>query len=248
MKSKEELYEAVKFVEGENSVTIEETHNLTSTELVKLTDSVIEHPNYKNLKSLTILLNDSFPDEVERHLYNRNFKCHDELLFVKKDFKNLEQTSPVFTLKSLREVTFDHFKSIWERAMKGSLNAPSLLDMDEQMRGVEKELGSTYIDTCILAFEGERAIGVIMPHIEPGTEAEGRIFYFGLVPEARGKRKAVQLYKQGLDLLNKQFGATYSIGATSKNNKPMLRVFEETGFEITERVKVYKRSHRSLKS
>lgn len=73
--------------------------------------------------------------------------------------------------------------------MAGSLNAPSSLNIDEQIRSVEVELGPDYKDSCIITYEEGKSIGVIMPHIEPRTLNEGRMFYFGLTPEERGKER-----------------------------------------------------------
>jgi len=39
-----------------------------------------------------------------------------------------------------------------------------------------------------------------MPHIEPGTSEEGRLFYFGIIPSERGKGKSKLLHKQALEI------------------------------------------------
>lgn len=238
---KKDLYNRVKFVEGENFVTIEETKRLSEAELLKLTEFLLADPQVQSVDHLTLLIDSECSETVDRYLVNHHFTLLEEQVFVRCDLSSMRRPHQPFTLKSLRHVSHQRFKEVWERSMKNSLNASSYLNMDEQMKSVEKELGPTYVDTCNIAFEGDEAIGVVMPHIEPGTKKEGRIFYFGLVQEARGKGKSSSLYKQGLYILKERFGADYSVGATSVNNEPMLKVFENNQCEVKERVKVYKR-------
>ncbi|WP_198162708.1 GNAT family N-acetyltransferase [Halobacillus mangrovi] len=237
---KERLYEKVKFVEGENFVTVEDTHQLSSDEVLMLAEELVKDERIQKVDHLTILLEDSLAAQVGNRLENLQFKLRDQSVFVRCDLQQVEPEE-AFVLKSLHEVSSEQFKNIWGKAMEGSLNAASYLDMDEQMKSVEKELGPSYKDSCCIAFEQGKPIGVVMPHIEPGTEGEGRIFYFGLIPEERGKGKSSALYRQGLFLLKKKFGAFYSIGATSVKNVPMQKVFENNQCTIIDRVKVYSR-------
>ncbi|WP_233522734.1 hypothetical protein [Peribacillus glennii] len=44
-------------------------------------------------------------------------------------------------------------------------------------------------------------MGIAIPHIEPGTDSEGRLFYFGLMPEERGKGKSAEIHMDCLMLL-----------------------------------------------
>ncbi|TGB02777.1 GNAT family N-acetyltransferase [Halobacillus salinus] len=236
------IYEKVKFVEGENFITIEEGDQLSEQEMKELIDQAAQDDSFRKVDHLTILLDDTFSTEREVQLQAHGFRRHDEVIFVSRDLRQLPEWTEVYEMKSLREIPKETFKDVWEKSMKGSLNASSYLNMDEQMQSVEKELGPSYIDTCNVAYEDGVPIGVVLPHIEPGTEDEGRIFYFGLVPEQRGKRKAEPLYKQGLMMLKDQFCASYSVGGTSVNNQPMQKVFAACGCVVTSRVKVYKRS------
>lgn len=237
------LYNAVKFVKGEGFVTLEETGTLSDCELMELSNQFVRDPDFKDVKNLTILLPAKFGKVARNYIKNLGFKPHDEVYFLQKDLqKGWKECEHLFQLKPLVEVGESVFKETWHRSMEGSLNAPQSLSIDEQMESVKKELGPSYISTCLTAYENEQPIGVVMPHIEPGTMEEGRIFYFGLIPEARGKGKSTALYRQGLALLKGEFGASYSVGATSIHNKPMLRVFEKCGFDYMDKVTTYKRS------
>lgn len=237
------LYNAVKFVKGEGFVTIEETGALSDGELMDLSNQFIRDAEFKYLDNLTILVPSTFHEETKSYIRKLGFKGHDEVCFVKLNLqKGWRECESAFQLQSLGEVGESVFKETWRRSMEGSLNAPQSLNMEEQMKSVIKELGPSYIDTCLTAYENGKPIGVVMPHIEPGTVDEGRIFYFGLITEARGRGKSTTLYRQGLALLKDEFGASYSVGSTSIHNKPMLRVFEKCGFDFIDKVTIFKRS------
>ncbi|GEN53367.1 GNAT family N-acetyltransferase [Halobacillus faecis] len=239
------LYEKVKFVEGENFVTIENTQDLTDEELQSLALTFVEDSTYDEVKNRTILVPSTFKEKTKGYIKGLGYKQHDEVYFVRCHLDEVGEgigKAQRFKFISLRKEEEVVFKETWRRSMEGSLNAPQSLNMEEQMKSVKKELGPGYVDTCLTAYENGTPIGVVMPHIEPGTKEEGRIFYFGLVPEERGKNKAAALYKEGLSLLKHHFKASYSIGATSVQNSPMLKVFEKCGCTVTERVGVYKHS------
>ncbi|WP_430786698.1 GNAT family N-acetyltransferase [Virgibacillus flavescens] len=236
------LYGKVKFVEGENFVTIEDTKHLSDQEMLKLIDYLVDEPYINHFQNVTILASDKFNTEVSTHLADCGFELHDENVTVQKRLVDeLELDEPTFTLRNIKEIPLSMFKDIWGESMSGSLNAPSLLSMDEQMRSVKKELGPSYEDSCIVAFENENPIGVVMPHIEPGTTDEGRLFFFGLLPAQRGKGKSKSLHRQALGLLKDYFNAAYYIGSTGYKNVPMLKTFESNGCTILEQNKVYKR-------
>ncbi len=235
------LYASVKFVKGGNSITVEDTEELKVKEFIELVQALLNDSEITAAKYLTILADRRLSEEAGEYLRGNGFMIHDEVQFVVNDLQNEIEEEGNFSLKSLAEVKEDTFKEIWRQTMEGSLNAPQSLNMNEQMKSVKKELGSSYIDTCNIAYEKGEPVGVVMPHIEPGTNEEGRFFYFGLLKEARGKKKSAPLYRKGLKILKETFGAAYSIGATSVRNKPMLKVFEKTGCKKTKRVHVYKR-------
>ncbi|WP_077325017.1 hypothetical protein [Virgibacillus siamensis] len=239
--SKDQLYEKIKIVKGDNFVTIEDTKNLSEHEFISLVTDFLNQPAIKNTRHVSILIASKFSDNADEFLLDNGFRLHDENVTVWMELDNLKSMEQVFTLKTLNELSESDFKDVWQQSMKGSLNAPSSLTMDEQLRSVEVELGPKYKDSCIVAYEEGKAIGVIMPHIEPGLKQEGRIFYFGLVPEVRGLEKSKYLHQQALWLLKNQFKATYYIGNTSHNNAPMLKTFQYNGCKVLERNKVYKR-------
>ena len=228
-----------KIVRGANFITIEDTKDLSEDELADLITTRMGHPFTKGISHLNILVNSKFSPKIELLLSAYGFNKQDEVITVHKELTN-ESAERSYTFKDLHAISEEEFLAIWEQVMTGSLT-PSSLKIEEQMESVKIELGPSYKESCIFAYEGAKPIGVTIPHIEAGTMKEGRIFYFGLIPEERSKGKSARLHKQTLSLLQHKFGATYYIGSTSHQNIPMLQVFRRNGCEVRQRNKLYKK-------
>lgn len=228
-----------KLVKGANFVTIEDTKDLSEEELADLITNWMEQPFTKRVSHLNILVNSKFSTEIDLLLIEHGFNKHDEVITVHKELIDESNESPN-TFKDLHTISEEEFMATWEQVMTGSLN-PSSLKIEEQMESVKIELGSSYKESCILAYEGGKAIGVTIPHIEAGTLDEGRIFYFGLIPEEREKGKSILLHRQTLGLLKSKFGAIFYIGNTCHKNIPMLHTFRKNGCKVLEKNKVYKK-------
>ncbi|AIF45229.1 hypothetical protein [Virgibacillus sp. SK37] len=232
----------LKFVEGANFVTVEDTKNVSEDELVYIIQHLDLFSNIRNAENVSILVDEKFTETVGGLLNKRNFQLDDEVLFVYKDLMKLPETDQFYSIKTLHKMDRNFFISVWADVMKHSCNAPSLLNVEDQLRSAEIELGSTYKDSCILAYENAKPLGVIMPHLEPGTTDEGRLFYFGLVPKERGKGKSVILHQQALQLLRYQFHASHYIGSTSLDNLPMIQTFVHNDCKKIAKIKVFKRT------
>jgi hypothetical protein len=230
--------EKVKIIQGDNYATIEDTNDLTTEEMKELISFLDQTPPYHSLSNVKILVNQTFSREVDEYLEGKGFDLVDEFVTVHKKLENSE-VKHSFTLKNLHMISEKEFAHIWMKSMEGSLNAPSCLTMTEHMKSVAVELGDSYKDSCIAIYEGDYPIGVIMPHIEPGTVDEGRLFYFGLIPDERSKGKSKILHKLALNLLASEFHAKKYIGGTSKNNAPMIRTFLANGCEVKDVNRVF---------
>lgn len=236
---KQEIYQKVKFISGTNFLTVEDTKNLSPAEITDFINYILHDPAYLQTSKLNILLNSKFPNEIEEILLSNQFQLHDEIVFFHKVLDDMNDLKSTFRFKSLDELSLHYFKDIWAATISGSLNAPSS-NIDEQMNSVEFELGKNYKDSCIIAYEGTKPLGVIMPHIEPGKLKEGRLFYFGILPSERGKGKSKLLHQYALQKLQFDFNASYYVGCTSKNNIPMIKTFIKNGCKQVESNKVYR--------
>ncbi|WHY87292.1 GNAT family N-acetyltransferase [Neobacillus novalis] len=162
-------------------------------------------------------------------LFLRNgFEHFSSRIEVYKDLTNLDKGETPFTYAALADQSYSEseFKSLWESCMSGSDNKPSSLTMDQHLMSVKSELGEDWEESCHVYYLQNNPIGISIPHLEPGTMDEGRLFYFGLIPEARGQGFSTALHLQSL-LTLKEMGATYYIGSTEIANKKMKRVFEK---------------------
>ncbi|MEL3971901.1 GNAT family N-acetyltransferase [Rossellomorea oryzaecorticis] len=240
------LLEKIKIIKGEGFVTIEDTNHLTNKEFNDFIPFFMNLPYVKTAKNVNILVDSKFNNEVDIMLEEYGFRLHDENLSVYKDLNESSEQISDFSLKDLENISINEFKRVWEESMKGSLNSPSSLTMEEQMRSVEVELGPRYKRSCMVACENNQPIGVVIPHIEPGTLKEGRLFYFGLIPEERGKGKSLPLHQHALNVLKNVFKAEYYIGSTSRNNVPMVKTFEHNGCSVLTRNRVYKKNYEAF--
>ena len=110
----------------------------------------------------------------------------------------------------------------------GTANKNNIFTTEQAMASFENELGPDWRKHCYLFRKEEELIGLSIPHIEQGTIVEGRLFYFGVVPERRGQGYGGMLQQLSLELL-KSFGATTYVGSTDEDNRHMIRIFEQNG-------------------
>ncbi|CEG25584.1 GNAT family N-acetyltransferase [Bacillus sp. B-jedd] len=173
-----------------------------------------------NLEAGELLIKCGFEHFSSKVDVYKNLNIHEDAE-EKVDWRSLE--SP--------ELTEEQFKQYWEQAMSFSANQPSTLTMDQHLESVRAELGEGWRNTCRVFFEGGTAVGVAIPHMEPGSPGEGRLFYFGILPGARGRGLGSLLHKQALSML-KELGAEYYVGSTHMGNAAMQRVFERNGCQV----------------
>ncbi|QTM98798.1 hypothetical protein ERJ70_05495 [Sediminibacillus dalangtanensis] len=238
----ESLFNNVKYLQGTDYLTIEGTEDLTDRQLQRLIQLLADHPEFRKIPTITILVEGTISEHMENILRSRSFHLHDEVVFYQRRLEDLINVQSAWTIRSLHELNQKDFLKVWEKVISGSLNASSILSMEKQMDSVKAELGSRYKDSCLVAFEEKKPIGILMPHIEPGTELEGRLFYFGLVPDERNKRQSRGLHLHALARLKHDFHAAVYVGSTSINNLPMRKVFEQNGCQWLGKKLVYKRT------
>ncbi|HET7578197.1 MAG TPA: GNAT family N-acetyltransferase [Bacillales bacterium] len=223
----------VKVLDGTpNYFAIEDIGPLSSEDdFQSLLQETVNYVTKEGIPSVSITLDEkqAADQKLVRILKGAGFKKHAVQYFYKRDLRDLKDINQDFLeIKSIDEVGDIFFEKCWEAASSLSLNAGASLTIDEEFEGMKSELGADYRKSCLVALYKGEVIGVTMPHIEPGTTDEGRLFYFGLVPEYRGKGLAARLHRWSLQYL-KELGATHYIGATGHQNLPMQKVFQKNG-------------------
>jgi ribosomal protein S18 acetylase RimI-like enzyme len=170
--------------------------------------------------------------DMESVLDERGFEHFTTSVEYRKDLSEVKNFESKFTFVTLQDKGFTEieFKNIWKMTMMDSGNRSSTLPIEEHLNAVMYELGSGWKSNCGLFYLDGIPVAICIPHIEPGTVDEGRLFYFGVLPEMRGKGYATELHHYSLNVM-KEMGASYYIGSTHETNKPMQRVFEKSGCE-----------------
>ncbi|MEN1936582.1 GNAT family N-acetyltransferase [Paenibacillus sp. 102] len=231
-----------------NAVTIEETEE----------DLLYDPQNYKekikrfvevcsnwNIKRASILLDKSFNSYSlsVKVLREFDFQLYAAKIEVFRKLSDIVTPEKRYDFRSIDEgaLSEEEFKSLWERCMSDSDNQSSILHINEHFYAIQAELGEGWEKSCIAFYDKEQPIGISIPHIEPGTKEEGRLFYFGLLPEERGKGISAQIHLQSLHRL-KQMGATYYIGSTHMTNNKMQKVFRKNRCSIRAETELYCKS------
>ncbi|QHE52727.1 GNAT family N-acetyltransferase [Pontibacillus sp. HMF3514] len=190
--------------------------------------------------SAVIHRNTQHYQELSNLMISHSFEPYANKVEVFRELNELPKAIHDYKWHSISDcsISENEFKNYWAHSMSGSENEASTLTMEQHMDSVKSELGDSWKETCKVAFLEDKPIGVSMPHIEPGTSDEGRLFYFGILPDERGKGHSIPIHYQSLIHL-KEMGATYYIGNTHEGNEKMQRVFERNGCKIRARTESY---------
>lgn len=225
-------------------ITIEEKEkiNYDQENLEEKIKTLIDLGLEWQMKRIGALINRSSSHYVDlsETLLHLGFEKYASKVEVFRDLKDINNNRENYQWRSLSGTAMqeDEFKKLWKKCMSGSENAASTLSMDEQLESVKNELGVEWRKSCNAVYLEGKPIGVSIPHIESGTVDEGRLFYFGLLPEERGKGLSAILHNQALYQL-KLMGASYYIGSTHETNKRMQKVFFNNGCTIRARTESY---------
>lgn len=131
------------------------------------------------------------------------------------------------------------FAELYERCRSGSANKNKLFTIEQVMESLENELGPKWRASCFIFRKSGEPVGLSIPIIELGTVDEGRLFYFGIVPECRGKGYGGVFHRTSLNLLREIGAATY-VGSTDEANQHMIRIFEQNGCRLRDRKGIYR--------
>jgi hypothetical protein len=142
-----------------------------------------------DIKRVSALINRSSEHYLylSKMLLNLGFEQYASKVEVFRNLQDIKYNINGYGWRSLGDSTIsaEEFKLLWKQCMSGSENAPSSLTMDEHLDSVKSEIGEGWSSSCMAIYAENKPIGVSIPHIEPGTLNEGRLFYFGLLPEER---------------------------------------------------------------
>lgn len=131
---------------------------------------------------------------------------------------------------------------IWSPTEKSSISflsevmGRSLADTKKFLKSMMVELPSQYQNMFTVNKINSEPIGVVLPHLEPGRNQEGRLFWIGIHPKHRGKGYGHHLHLIGLNRLREDFKAKTYLGATEVKNLPMRKTMQTNGCAEDHRV------------
>ncbi|WP_404456353.1 GNAT family N-acetyltransferase [Oceanobacillus kapialis] len=186
---------------------------------------------------ISVLLDETY----ESILFDEGFEKISTVAEYTRSLASLEQQAFPFHWSSLGEgyITDQQFAELYERCRSGSANKNKKQPIEEVMRSLESELGSAWRDICYYFVIDREVCGISIPHIEEGTTDEGRMFYFGVVPEMRGRGFGSSMHVASLSLL-KQQNAAYYVGSTDTSNQAMITIFVKNGCTLRDRKGIYR--------
>ncbi|GGI18055.1 GNAT family N-acetyltransferase [Gottfriedia solisilvae] len=223
-------------------VNIEEKDSINEENLVNELKTLINQSINTQVKRIGVFINKASNQYLScsRMLIELGFDLYTSKVEVYRSLNDICGTCVDYEWHSIGDKLLSEveFKVLWKRCMEGSLNRKSSLSIEEQLNSVKTLLGSNWYKSCIVIYEGCKPIGITIPHLEPGTKEEGRLFFFGLLPDERGKGRSAQLHYQALCIL-KQMGATFYKGSTHETNIKMQNVFYKNNCSIKSHTESY---------
>lgn len=97
------------------------------------------------------------------------------------------------------------------------------------LQGMKEELPAQAENMFTVYQVDGHPAGLVLPHIEPNTDREGRMFWIGMHPDFLGKGLGQTLHQIGLFRLQKEWKAKMYAGSTEINNSPMRKIMVSNG-------------------
>ncbi|MCM3757974.1 GNAT family N-acetyltransferase [Sporosarcina aquimarina] len=200
-------------------------------------NDLLEDWNHQEVDYLSLLMDETY----ETWLLKQGFHKVSVIVEYTTDLNTIDiQGSDISSIVlATSEISDETFANLYEQCRSGSANKNKLFTIEQIMESFELELGPDWRSHCLIFQKEGGPVGISIPHIESGTMEEGRLFYFGILPEWRGKGMGTVCHQHTLDAL-KGFGATYYVGSTDAANDAMIRVFEKNGCVLRDRKGIYR--------
>ncbi|NMH72156.1 GNAT family N-acetyltransferase [Bacillus sp. RO2] len=199
--------------------------------------NILEEMKRLEIGYLSLLMDEQF----ESWLLEKKFNKISSIVEYTRKLEDLTVTNDQITWHSLSEGLIDdlQYAELYELCRSGSANKNTKQPIAQVMRSLKSELGPEWHEHCYYFIKNGAFAGISIPHIEMGTEDEGRLFYFGVVPALRGQGIGQHIHQISMELL-KKYHATYYVGSTDVNNTNMIKIFEKNGCELRDRKGIYK--------
>jgi RimJ/RimL family protein N-acetyltransferase len=190
-----------------------------------------------NINYLSLLMEERF----EAWLLDNGFRKISVIHEYIKGLGEEEYHKSNLSFRSLAERRMEdsEFAQLYELCRSGTANKNIPQPIEQVMASISKELGDDWRNNCFYFLKDNEVIGISIPHIEMGTIDEGRMFYFGIVPNWRGKGLGAEIHKITLELMRK-LNANYYVGSTDESNGHMIKIFEKNGCKLRNKKGIYR--------
>ncbi|MFD2045413.1 hypothetical protein ACFSTA_17145 [Ornithinibacillus salinisoli] len=189
---------------------------------------VIDEWSKEEIQFISVLMDERY----ENWLIDNGFRKISSIVEYTRTLEDLREVAvEKYDCYSLDEgfMTDKEFGELYEYCRSGSANKNEKQSADQIMYSLENELGKEWRKNCYYFLMNKEVIGISIPHIEIGTLDEGRLFYFGVIPEMRGYGMGTKIHEISLSILKRILEATYYVGSTDIHNEHMIRIFENNG-------------------
>ncbi|SET18051.1 hypothetical protein SAMN05421676_103145 [Salinibacillus kushneri] len=212
--------------------------NVGSNDYQKQFSSILNDWIEERIGYLSLLMDEN----QEEWLMSKGFEKISSIVEYIRSLDSLPDIDEEMDYHSLSEgsMSDQEFRLLYDRCRTGTLNKNKQQSMDKVMHAIETELGPNWRKHCYYFTKSDSLLGICIPHIEMGTNDEGRLFYFGVTPEFRGQGTGVNIHKIALHLLKNHFSAKNYVGSTDTSNQPMIKIFEQNGCQLRDRKGIYR--------
>lgn len=190
---------------------------------------------------LSLLMNESFEEQL---VYNGFSKVTTVVEYTRRLSELSNKNDQHIISHALADglMSDEEYSNLYRDCKTGSANKNNSQSMTQVMSSLKSELGLDWRSHCYYFMSNGSPVGISIPHIEMGTENEGRLFYFGIVPAKRGQGLGGRIHHYSLRLLKHQFHADTYVGSTDIDNKPMIQIFEGNGCDLRAKKGMYNMS------
>lgn len=212
----------VHYITSGNTIMLEilnDKHN-KATEIDMLIHKLItqlQNCNFKNIKL-----------ECPKHLLNslNCTKAKMKIIGERVIYTNTLTMPEDFSIPNYEVWSIFENKSI---SFLSEIMQKSLIDTENFLKQMSEELPSQAEKMYTVYIVNNEPVGVVLPHIEPRTDREGRMFWIGIHPCFLGKRMGKALHSIGLYRLKNDFKAKSYLGITQTDNHAMKKIMISNG-------------------
>ncbi|MER2260764.1 MAG: GNAT family N-acetyltransferase [Psychrobacillus sp.] len=200
-------------------------------------ENLLEDWKNQKVNYLSLLMDEEYEKQLLKEGFHKVSSIVEYTRTLEEHF-TLDNSILVHPL-SANLMTDEEFAKLYDQCRSGSANKNNLFSIEQIMDAFLNELGPNWRNHCHVFYKEGEPLGISIPHIENGTTEEGRLFYFGVVPDYRGKGFGKLFHLYSLELL-KNMHATYYVGSTDENNEYMIRIFEANSCLLRDKKGIYR--------